>query len=201
MNKEPEQKFDEPAYFQLEELNAFDYAACYRMAGRRYEDVACRQRLCADLRQRHAALHFSLADERRTVPSFLFAHLHNQQSLCRLISHNTRCTEAMPSRRGRLLKPETDFNASVACLPARKAGHNDVAVEDQSFLTHLFLALLTYAACVPGGYVLLWADSLMLIAGSWFWSYKSDACLKMLDVSCCQLQRLCVRWVLCYLTA
>jgi len=67
MNEESEQKFDELAYLQLEELNRFDYAVYYRMAGRRYEDVACRQRLCADVRQRHAALHFSLADERHTA--------------------------------------------------------------------------------------------------------------------------------------
>lgn len=38
-------------------------------------------------------------------------------------------------------------------------------------------------------------------AGSWFRAYRSDACLKMLDIFCYQLQRLCVRWVLCYPTA
>jgi hypothetical protein len=37
------------------------------------------ERLCADVRQRHAALHFSLADERQLSSS----HLHYRQTLIR----------------------------------------------------------------------------------------------------------------------
>jgi len=66
MNEESEQKFDESAYLQFEEFNRFDYSMLSTIA---WLEDDTRMWLCAGVRQRHAALHFSLADERRTALS------------------------------------------------------------------------------------------------------------------------------------